>query len=594
MNYNNLASGSMEEAKAMNPKPWNDIRWPTLVARVRRVQRRIYKLTQEDVCGKSNNNRKKVHWLQQRLVNSKDARLLAVRTVTQDNKGKRTPGVDGRTVLDPSSKWNLAQNLDLNGKANPIRRVWLDKPGKTEKIPLGIPTIKDRAKQALAKMALEPEWEARFENNSYGFRPGRSTHDAMEAVFINISHNSERFVLEGDIRKCFDRINHEYLLKKLDTFPQMESQIQAWLKAGAMDELNKEADLIPEENPMGTPQGGVISPLLSNIALHGLEDHLKTYAASLLYPELGPQPTPTVKKLNTGVIRYADDFVVIHKHREILLALKEETSRFLSQIGLELNEEKTHIKNISNGFDFLGFNFILVNANGKLRSKITPSAKSIDRFVQKHGEIVNSHKAASAFYLIRKLKPVRAGWANYFKKVETSKIFSKVEHITHHQLRTWAFRRSPKQNKSTIKERYFPSGNTYKFGGNEHNDNWTLAAPVITQTDKTIYFLPKLSWFHHEKHVKIKGDKSPYDGDHLYWHERNERHCGLNVETKYLLRKQKRKCTICKVEFTVLDNMEVDHIIPRFQNGPDTLANKQLLHKACHAKKTSLEMKQRS
>lgn len=194
---------------------------------------------------------------------------MAVRRVTQDNRGKNTAGIDGVKSLTPSARLDLAKRLTLSETAHPTRRVWIDKPGKTEKRPLGIPCLSDRAEQALAKLALEPEWEARFEPNSYGFRPGRSCHDAVEAIFKAICHQS-KYVLDADIAKCFDRINHQALLTKLQTFPHLRRAIRAWLKAG----VTEGNQLFPTTE--GSPQGGVISPLLMNVALHGLETTVMT------------------------------------------------------------------------------------------------------------------------------------------------------------------------------------------------------------------------------------------------------------------------------------------------------------------------------
>lgn len=254
---------------------WNDIDWGYARVNVRKIQYRIYEASRSG-------NTKRLYWLQNKLVNSKLAKLLAVQSVTTLNKGRNTAGIDNKVVTTPEDKLSLAVNLSLNGKSQPIRRVWIDKPGKTEKRPLGILTIEDRSRQALVKLALEPEWEAKFESGSYGFRPGRSCHDAMEKIFLSLHHGTPKYVYDADIRKCFDRIDHDALLEKLNTFPIMKKQIRAWLKAGVMEDYantSKPGEIT--ETKEGTPQGGIVSPLLANIALHGLENHLKDFVCKI-------------------------------------------------------------------------------------------------------------------------------------------------------------------------------------------------------------------------------------------------------------------------------------------------------------------------
>lgn len=270
---------------------WQDIPWRDVERKVFKLQRRIYQASRQ---GKQ----PAVRRLQKLLLSSWYARCLAVRKVTQDNRGKRTPGVDGKLVISPTQRMRLASTLKLTAKAQPVRRVWIDKPGTDEKRPLGIPTIENRAQQALAKLTLEPEWEAKFEPNSFGFRPARCAHDAIEAIHNSIKY-TPKYVLDADIAKCFDRIEHRALLAKLNTFAKLRRAIKAWLTAGVMDGEN----LFPVK--AGTPQGGVISPLLANIALHGLETAIR-----------GAFPKhPYINGVQKGhyqprVIRYADDFVV--------------------------------------------------------------------------------------------------------------------------------------------------------------------------------------------------------------------------------------------------------------------------------------------
>ena len=282
----------MSETSLKTTVEWNQVNWRKLERKVYKLQKRIYRASiRGDV--------KAVRRLQKTLMKSWSAKVLAVRRVTQDNQGKQTAGVDGQKSLNSKQRLALIANLKLNSKVAPTRRVWIPKPGTEEKRPLGIPTMKDRALQALVKMALEPEWEARFEPNSYGFRPGRSCLDAVEAIF-NAIRSKPKYVLDADIAKCFDRIDHEALLIKLNTFPTIRRQVRAWLKAGVMDGKQ----LFPTSE--GTPQGGVISPLLANIALHGMEERIKQYAATL-------KGNKRDNRKSLSLIRYADDFVILHR-----------------------------------------------------------------------------------------------------------------------------------------------------------------------------------------------------------------------------------------------------------------------------------------
>ena len=247
---------------------WSDIPWHLAEANVHSLQRRIYRAEQQG-------HRRKVKSLQRLLLRSLSAKLLATRRVTQDNQGKKTPGIDGVASLEPEQRWKLALNLNIQRQAQPVRRIWIPKLGTEEKRPLGIPTIADRATQALVKLVLEPQWEARFEPNSYGFRPGRSCHDAIEAIFQEIRYKA-KYVLDADITKCFDRIDHQALLDKIDTFALLRRTIKGWLKAGVMDG----GQLFPNE--AGTPQGGVLSPLLMNIySTRGIVTQLPSLETSL-------------------------------------------------------------------------------------------------------------------------------------------------------------------------------------------------------------------------------------------------------------------------------------------------------------------------
>ncbi|MBR8826925.1 MAG: group II intron reverse transcriptase/maturase, partial [Gomphosphaeria aponina SAG 52.96 = DSM 107014] len=369
---------------------WKDVNWRTVEFAVYKLQKRIFRASQSgDV--------KRVRSLQRLLTTSYYGKLWALRKVTQDNQGKKTAGVDGKKALSPKERVELVQNLKIGTKAKPLRRVWIPKPDGSQR-GLGIPTIHDRALQCLVKLAFEPQWEALFEENSYGFRPGRACHDAIDAIFNAIRYKP-KYVLDADIAKCFDRIDHTKLLAKLNTYPLLKRQIKYWLKAGAMDKGN----WFPTDE--GTPQGGVISPLLANIALHGMETELMNYACTL-------KGSKRDNKQALSLIRYADDFVIMHKDLEVVLESKRIIENWLKSIGLELKETKTRITHTldeyegKTGFDFLGFT-VRQFPVGKTHSKqgfktiITPSKEKIKTHIKKIGEVIDKHKCAPQEALIR-------------------------------------------------------------------------------------------------------------------------------------------------------------------------------------------------
>lgn len=567
---------------------WSGLNWGQIQKRVRRIQHRIYK-------AKLDGEIKRLHWLQKCLINSRSAKLYAVRQVTTLNKGRKTAGIDKVVITSTPDKLRLAQTLELNGHAWPIRRVWIPKPGRSEKRPLGIPVIRDRAKQALAKLALEPEWEAVFEPNSYGFRPGRRSADAIEALFLNLRHGTPKWVYDADIRKCFDQINQDSLIKKLGTFPEMEKQISAWLTAGVMEGYAndpKEAQVYPVT--MGTPQGGVISPLLANIALHGLENHLLDYVSNLpIKPHEGSNRGKAAKRKALGFVRYADDFVLTHRNKEILELCIEEIKKWLSTIGLEIHEDKSVIRDCRNGFLFLGFQVIQVRRPtvGTYKVKIQPSKKSQQKLLQKIRNVIQNNKAASSYDLISKLRPIIIGWANYFKYSECSAVFKKLTHLIFQKIRAWVFRRDTRNGRKVVKEKYFPAGRKYTFYGRTHQDNWIL---VGSKNDKNGVrhenYLPHIHWVPSTKYVKIQGTETPYT-ESMYWAVRSEKYSPYPLRVRTLLAQQNQTCPICKRKFTESDSKswEIDHKVPRHKGGRDEYKNLQLLHRDCHIEKTRTE-----
>lgn len=568
-------------------RAWKEINWTLVHKRLSRQQRRIYKASMEG-------NRAKVHALQRRVIGSLDAKLMAIRRVTTENKGRNTAGVDKQKAISNDMKMKLASKLNLDGKANAIRRTYIPKPGKNNVRPLGIPTIEDRAKQMLVKIALEPEWEAVFEPNSYGFRPGRSCHDAVVSLFLSLRGKS-RFVLDADIEKCFDRINHKKLLTKLDTFGQMENQIKAWLKADIMVGYSDKPDEIFQALE-GTPQGGVISPLLANIALHGLENHIKEWYARDWYPFTGLSKKVPIRdrKSAIGFSRYADDFVITTPRLSDIKQIEKQVEIWLSEeAGLTLSKAKIRIVNSTEGFEFLGFQFISLktDVSGQYKIKIHPSKTSKQRLMNKTRKIIQQNRSASSYHLINLLSSRIIGWANYFRFCESHLDFAKLDYTIYQQVRAWVFRRKSKglRARTKIKEKYFPSGQTYVFRGKKYSNNWILAGETIVKGEKKRNFLPKMTWVGSGQHIKIKGNASPYDGNHLYWATRTEKYSGYSHRISKLIKRQYGQCAICGDQFTPMDVIEADHIVSRSKGGSDKLSNLQALHKHCHIQKSHLD-----
>ena len=572
----------------MRKQSWNDINWTLVQKRLSRQQRRVYNASIEG-------NRAKVHAIQRRIIASLDAKLIAVKRVTTENQGRNTPGVDGVKAISHEKKIKLAYQLKLDGKAKPIRRTYIPKPGKSESRPLGIPTIDDRAKQMLAKLALEPEWEAIFEPNSYGFRPGRSCHDAIASLFLSLRGKS-RFVLDADIQKCFDRIDHEKLLQKLATFGPMENQIRAWLKADIMVGFQERPDQV-FQSMEGTPQGGVISPLLSNIALHGLEEYIKNWYADIWYPTTGrnSKVPKRDRKAAIGFSRYADDFVITAPEKVDIEAIQEQVTQWLDkEAGLTLSKAKTRIVNSTEGFEFLGFHLTSIKQQrtGTYKLQIRPSRSSKSRIIQRIRNIIQSNKSASSYALITLLSSRIVGWANYFQYSECIKDSAKMDYLIFQQIRAWVFRRKSKglRSRTKLKLKYFPEGKTYRFRGKDYQNNWILTGQSLSKGGKLQEnFLPKMVWVGSSQYVKIKGSASPYDGNHVYWAKRTEKYSGYSHRISKLIRIQNGRCPWCGVGFTPMDHIEVDHIIPRSKGGSDRYQNLQALHKHCHIQKSRLD-----
>ncbi len=569
---------------------WDNINWLKVERYVFKQQKRIYAASRRgDV--------KQVRKLQKTLMRSWSNKVLSIRRVTQDNRGKKTAGVDGVKALSPKARLKLIGQLKLTGKSRPTRRVWIPKPGKDEKRPLGIPTIKDRALQALLKHALEPEWEAQFEPNSYGFRPGRSCHDAIKQI-KNAINTKAKYVLDADIAKCFDKINHLALLQKLGYTGKIRQQIKAWLKSGVIDQK------VFTATSEGTPQGGVLSPLLANVALHGMENMLMEFAKTLdvrRKDKPNSQISWQQKVKSLTFIRYADDFLLIHHDLNVVQRCRELISEWLKDMGLELKPSKTRIAHTLipeqsedriAGFEFLGYHIRQYQV-GKYKSSIHPSTKEKLGFrtliipskeaCKKHQlkvkEVIEKHKYSHQAKLIVELNPIIRGWTNYysFSDAQTARVFTKQDNLLFQKLRAWGHHRT---------------GDWYKA----YRKYWNKVSNKVSFTTQNREENPLRLLSHAEfgssstEYVKVKGEVSPFNGNLIYWSTRMGRNPDMPTRKASLLKRQKGICSWCCLHFREGDLLEIDHNIPRALGGKDEYKNLQLLHGHCHDEKTALDM----
>jgi RNA-directed DNA polymerase len=530
---------------------WNSINWNTAHRNVCRLQMRIVKATKAKKWGK-------VKALQRILTHSFSGKALAVRRVTE-NQGRKTPGVDGEIWTMPSQKAQAIQELRQRGyHPKLLRRVYIPKSsGKMR--PLSIPCMRDRAMQALYLLALDPVAEVISDPNSYGFRQERSPADAIEQCFSALSRqNSAQWILEGDITSCFDQISHEWLLAHI---PMEKVILQRWLKAGFME---KDVLHVTEE---GTPQGAICSPVLANLTLNGLEKELR---------KKFPKPPRGGSNEKINFVRFADDFIVTGKSKEVLEnEVKSLVEQFMRERGLTLSQEKTLITHIENGFDFLGQH--LRKYNGKLL--ITPSKKNIHTFLESIRKVIKANKQATAGNLIAQLNPKIRGWANYHRHVVSSKTFNKVDHAIFQALWQWAKRRHPHKPHTWIKKKYFKSS-----GG----QNWVFTGEIfgregILQPIRLV----KASSIPIERHVKIRSEANPYDPEwETYFEKRLDVKMVHNLKGKrtllHLWKHQGGLCPLCSRKITKLTGWHSHHIEWKSHGGRDQAGNRVLLHPECH------------
>ena len=537
---------------------WHAIDWQKAHRIVGRLQARIVKAWQQGRWGK-------VKALQRLLSRSFSAKVLAVKRVSE-NPGKRTPGIDGVIWDTPKKKAQAVNTLRHRGyRALALRRVYIPK-SNGKKRPLGILTMTDRAMQTLHLFALDPVAECNADPNSYGFRRERCTADALAQCHKVLSNRGgPEYVLEGDIKACYDNISHRWLETHI---PMDRALLHRWLKAGYIEK----SVFNPTEE--GVIQGGPISPALANFTLDGLEKALRRRF---------PKATRESRRAKVNLIRWADDFIITGSSKELLeQEVKPLVEAFLQERGLELSAEKTRITHVKTGFDFLGQQ-VRKYDNGKVITK--PSKKNVKTFLGKVRQVIKGNAQAKTGNLIAQLNPMIRGWANYHRHAASKQTFVKVDHAIFQMLWRWACRRHPNKGSRWVKTKYFHSID---------QRNWVFSGKLSDSKGKSYPVrLVKAADVAIKRHVKIKGEANPYDPA---WEQYFEHRSGVKMadnlkgrrQLLYLWQQQEGICPVCHQKITTLTGWHSHHIVRRTDGGSDSTENRVLLHPNCHHQVHSL------
>ncbi|MCE9557044.1 MAG: group II intron reverse transcriptase/maturase [Planctomycetes bacterium] len=545
MNSDNCSNGPQ------GPTNWDAVDWRYVNKMVRNLRQRIYRATAEG-------DLRKVRSLQKLMLRSYANQLAGVRRVAQQNAGANTPGIDQVLVKTPAARGRLVDELrtDHKVRALPVRRVYIPKANGKQR-PLGIPTMKDRAAQAVVKNALEPEWEARFEAHSYGFRPGRSAQDAIQKIFQRVHAGCrKKWIVDADIKGCFDNIDHERLLQRIGMFPA-NREIAAWLKAGYME------DGVRHPTEAGTPQGGVISPVLANIALHGLDE-----ALGIRYHRT-PQGYLRTYGRRTWV-RYADDFVVLCETKEDAEQVVDILKTWLAERGLSLAPDKTRIVHLDEGFDFLGFNVRQYQPRGATAGRdsvllIKPSKKAIKKLKAKLLEVWATAGSRPLKDTILMFNAIVRGWANYFRTSVCAMTFKRLDQWMFIKAYRFVVKRHPNKGKKWVYDRYFPRRKGYR----QALSDWQSGATLLRFSQTKVV-----------RHVPVQGYSSPDDAKlAAYWDKRRKAmNSMLSVKRRQLAVAQDWKCPVCG---EALENGELLRI-HYVDSAPRGSAPERLMHLFCH------------